>query len=150
MLSNGNDYQHLVGGSSIVHTQVENDDQRLYGCEVPPSPIALNNGQRRPLIHLTKEELSKFNGSDPDLPIYVAIQGFIYDVSDNRECYLKGMGYHGLAGKDGTVSFALGTPNVYKEKFPDCEDVAEADLEQRQRNLEDWKTYFDSRQVTAF
>lgn len=36
---------------------------------------------------LTLEELAKFNGVDPTLPIYVAVKGLIYDVSSSRESY---------------------------------------------------------------
>lgn len=46
-------------------------------------------------------ELAKYDGSDPSLPIYVAIKGDIFDVSNNRDAYgTKGKGYNCFAGKD--------------------------------------------------
>jgi membrane-associated progesterone receptor component len=57
----------------------------------------------------TPEQLSQFNGSDPNLPIYLAIKGtgklsrslwVVFDVSQNRSMYHPGAGYHIFAGKD--------------------------------------------------
>lgn len=49
---------------------------------------------------LSHEELSKFNGSDPNLPVYVAIKGKVFDVSRSRDMYVPGKGYHVFAGRD--------------------------------------------------
>lgn len=49
---------------------------------------------------ITVSELSKHDGSDPSLPIYVAIKGDIFDVSKNTASYGKGAGYNVFAGKD--------------------------------------------------
>ena len=56
----------------------------------------------------TPEQLSQYNGSDPNLPIYLAIKGIgnlkrlriVFDVSQNRSMYHPGAGYHIFAGKD--------------------------------------------------
>jgi predicted heme/steroid binding protein len=48
----------------------------------------------------TYEELAQFDGKNPDLPIYVALTGVIYDVSESRDLYKEGKGYHIFAGKD--------------------------------------------------
>jgi predicted heme/steroid binding protein len=59
------------------------------------------------LLHLsaapkeyTAAELSKYDGSDPSLPIYVAIKGDVFDVSTKPDSYGKGAGYNCFAGKD--------------------------------------------------
>jgi predicted heme/steroid binding protein len=44
---------------------------------------------------MTPEELAKFNGDDESLPLYLAIAGEIYDVTDGRSHYGKGGGYAG-------------------------------------------------------
>ena len=49
---------------------------------------------------ITVSELSKYNGSDPSLPIYVAIKGDVFDVSKNTASYGPGAGYSVFAGKD--------------------------------------------------
>ncbi|KAK9718806.1 hypothetical protein K7432_005226 [Basidiobolus ranarum] len=45
-------------------------------------------------------ELAKFDGTNPELPIYVAIKGVVFDVTWNRTAYAPGSGYHVFAGKD--------------------------------------------------
>lgn len=52
------------------------------------------------MLSLTLAELARHDGTDPSLPIYVAIKGVIYDVSTKRESYGPGCGYHVFAGKD--------------------------------------------------
>jgi predicted heme/steroid binding protein len=51
---------------------------------------------------LTDEQLSQYTGGDPDKPIYVAINGTIFDVSEGRSFYGPGGHYHHFAGRDAT------------------------------------------------
>lgn len=39
---------------------------------------------------ITAEHLARFNGTDPFLPLYLAIQGRVYDVSKGRDFYGPG------------------------------------------------------------
>ncbi|AOA62122.1 hypothetical protein PP7435_CHR2-0783 [Komagataella phaffii CBS 7435] len=69
-----------------------------------------------PNIVLTDAQLAVFNGNKQHLPVYVAVNGTIFDVTKNRHLYSKGSSYHRFAGRDG--SRALGTgcltnPNEY-------------------------------------
>ncbi|KAI9808109.1 MAG: hypothetical protein M1825_004566 [Sarcosagium campestre] len=63
---------------------------------------------------LTLDQLSLHNGTDPSLPIYVALSGIIYDVSDflnggySSRMYGPGASYNVLAGRDGARAFATG------------------------------------------
>jgi hypothetical protein len=50
----------------------------------------------------------EFDGSNPDLPIYLAIDGKVFDVTAGKEFYSKNSGYGSLAGKDGSRSFVTG------------------------------------------
>lgn len=63
--------------------------------------------QRGPL-HLTDAQLSLYNGTDPDLPILLAVNGKIYDVSASPHFYGPGGSYHFFAGRDATRSFVTG------------------------------------------
>ncbi|CAK7896469.1 hypothetical protein CAAN1_03S03796 [[Candida] anglica] len=63
----------------------------------------------------TRSQLALYNGVD-NPKIYVAIRGYIYDVSNNTKNYGPGKGYHKLVGKD--VSRLLGL-NRLQLKVPD-------------------------------
>ena len=64
--------------------------------------------KKRGPISLTPAELSLYNGTDVSLPIYLAINGTIYDVSASPSFYGPGGGYHFFAGNDGTRAFVTG------------------------------------------
>ncbi|CCE83398.1 Piso0_003973 [Millerozyma farinosa CBS 7064] len=56
----------------------------------------------------TRSQLAQFNGTDRP-QTYVAIRGYIYDVSSNAKNYGPGKSYHRLVGKDVTRLFGLNT-----------------------------------------
>uniref|UniRef100_A0A7S2WGT6 Cytochrome b5 heme-binding domain-containing protein n=1 Tax=Mucochytrium quahogii TaxID=96639 RepID=A0A7S2WGT6_9STRA len=68
-----------------------------------------NDGEFR----MTAEELAEFDGTDGG-PIYLAIMGRIYDVSEGKEYYGVGRSYHHFVGKDATRAFCTGC------KKPEC------------------------------
>jgi predicted heme/steroid binding protein len=53
----------------------------------------------------TDADLNEFDGSDPTKPIYLAINGTIYDVSAGRKHYGPGGSYHFFAGHDASRAF---------------------------------------------
>ncbi|KAF8476144.1 cytochrome b5-like heme/steroid binding domain-containing protein [Kalaharituber pfeilii] len=62
---------------------------------------------KQPLL-LTDAQLAKYDGTDPALPIYVALNGSVFDVSANRETYGPGGSYHVFAGVDAARGFVTG------------------------------------------
>lgn len=82
-------------------------------------------------MNLTPSELSLYDGTDKTLPIYIAINGSIFDVSANPAMYGPGGGYHFFAGRDATRAFVTGcfsedlTPDLIgvEEMFLPVEDV---------------------------
>lgn len=66
----------------------------------------------------TSQELQKYDGTNPDLPIYLALEGLIYDVSEGKEFYSVGGSYHYLAGKDSTKELRLFGGEIIKRKYP--------------------------------
>lgn len=62
---------------------------------------------RGPVL-LTDDQLSAYDGSDPSKPIYLALNGTIYDVSAGRHFYGPGGGYHFFAGRDAARAFVTG------------------------------------------
>ncbi|KIW18973.1 hypothetical protein PV08_03262 [Exophiala spinifera] len=59
-------------------------------------------------LQLTPDELALYNGSDPKKPIYLAINGTIFDVTEGRRTYGPGGSYEVFAGRDATRAFVTG------------------------------------------
>ncbi|KAF4126336.1 Cytochrome b5-like Heme/Steroid binding domain, partial [Geosmithia morbida] len=59
-------------------------------------------------VYMSPEELAGFDGRDPDKPVYLAINGTIYDVSARRQIYGPGGGYGFFSGKDASRAFVTG------------------------------------------
>ncbi|KAI4091223.1 MAG: hypothetical protein LQ344_004215 [Seirophora lacunosa] len=59
-------------------------------------------------ITLTPQQLSLYNGTSPTLPIYLALNGSIYDVSASPHLYGPGGAYAFFAGRDATRAFVTG------------------------------------------
>jgi predicted heme/steroid binding protein len=59
-------------------------------------------------LQLTPAELKRYDGSDPTLPLYLAINGTIYDVSNGRRFYGPGGSYASFSGVDATRAFVTG------------------------------------------
>ncbi|RDA94896.1 hypothetical protein CP533_4326 [Ophiocordyceps camponoti-saundersi (nom. inval.)] len=56
-------------------------------------------------LYLTPQELSAFDGKDEDKPLYLSVNGTIYDVSKGRHMYGPGASYHAFAGRDSSRAF---------------------------------------------
>jgi len=59
-------------------------------------------------VRLTDAELAAFNGEDPSKPIYVGLNGSIYDVSASPQTYGPGGSYAFFAGKDAARAYLTG------------------------------------------
>lgn len=81
----------------------------------PPPP-----SQRGP-VYLTPEQLLAHDGTDPTKPIYLAINGTIYDVSSNPRTYGKGGSYQYFAGVDAARSYVTGC--FAEDRTPDMRGV---------------------------
>ncbi|KAL6705580.1 hypothetical protein ACN47E_006527 [Coniothyrium glycines] len=72
-------------------------------------------------VHLTDAELSSYDGTDPKKPIYLALNGTIYDVSSSPQTYGPGGSYHVFAGKDAARAFLTGC--FAEDSVPDLRGV---------------------------
>ena len=82
-------------------------------CISPPSPPStekpsLTKTYQRGPIHLTPTQLSLYNGTSPHLPIYLALNASIYDVTSSPHLYGPGGPYHFFSGRDATRAFITG------------------------------------------
>jgi predicted heme/steroid binding protein len=82
------------------------EDEAKTAPETPPLPV------------FTKESLAQYDGADPSLPIYLAFEGNVYDVTEGKRFYEPGGAYHFLAGTDGTPMLRIAGGGIIKEKYP--------------------------------
>ncbi len=62
--------------------------------------------------------LSQYGGDDPDKPIYLAMDGFVYDVTAGRDDYYgPGMPYHYLVGKDSSALLHIAGGAIIRSKY---------------------------------
>jgi predicted heme/steroid binding protein len=63
-------------------------------------------------------DIKPFDGSDDSLPIYIGLNGLVYDVSAGREFYRIGGPYHFLAGRDSSEELNRVGGGIIKTKYP--------------------------------
>ncbi|TFK56035.1 cytochrome b5 [Heliocybe sulcata] len=80
--------------------------------------------------------LTQFDGTDSEKPVYLAIDGDVYDVSENRRTYGPGGPYHFMAGKDAARAFATGCFETHRTH--DIRGLTESEMQ----GLNHWKKFF--------
>ncbi|KAI9777888.1 MAG: hypothetical protein M1835_005113 [Candelina submexicana] len=85
-------------------------------------PAVVKSWIRGPIL-LTDAELTRYNGTDTSLPIYLAINGSIFDVSAAPSFYGPGGSYHFFAGHDATRAYITGC--FAEDITPDIRGVEE-------------------------
>jgi predicted heme/steroid binding protein len=91
---------------------------------LPPfstKPPATNTPPQTGPVYLTPTELLAYDGTDPTKPIYLAINGSIYDVSANARTYGPGGSYHYFAGCDAARAYVTGC--FAEDRTPDMRGV---------------------------
>jgi predicted heme/steroid binding protein len=71
------------------------------------SPSRVTSYLRGPLS-FTPQQLLQYNGSDPSLPIYLAVNGTVFDVTAGKHTYGPGGSYSVFAGYDASRAFVTG------------------------------------------
>ncbi|RPA91227.1 cytochrome b5 [Choiromyces venosus 120613-1] len=103
----------------------------------PKAPVQLNPPKDDPI---TVDDLRKADGTVEGSPVYVAIKGTVFDVSNNRSSYGPGGSYHVFAGKDASRALAMSSvkPEDAIAKWDDLGDKEKG-------VLNDWYTFFSKR-----
>jgi len=78
----------------LIHTKIHGKNTDVHPQQGP--------------VYLTDAELAAYDGSDTSKPIYLALNGTIYDVTAGRRVYGPGGSYHVFAGKDAARGFITG------------------------------------------
>ena len=70
------------------------------------------------LPQITAMQLQKYNGDDPNIPIYLALDGYVYDFSEGRnDFYGPDQSYHDLVGKDSSALLNIIGGDIIKRKY---------------------------------
>jgi len=88
-------------------------------------------------LSLTLADLALHDGSDASKPIYLAIQGTVYDVSSGRQFYGPD-GVYPFAGRECARAFALVSTDV-----ADCNADLSGLGPMEMESLRDWRAKFD-------
>jgi len=86
---------------------------------------------------ITLDELERYSGRDPFLPLLLSVRGTIFDVSKGKDFYGPGGGYEVFAGKE--VARALAIMSL---KAEDCTDNLEGVTEKQMGTLKEWEDKF--------
>lgn len=91
----------------------------------------------------TRPELAAYNGIHKK-QIYIAVKGFVYDVTNNDKNYGPGKSYHKLVGKDCSRLLGLGKLNLPEDSVPNTWKYDDL-TEKQQQSLENWAEFYKKR-----
>ncbi|KAI9655706.1 MAG: hypothetical protein M1829_000618 [Trizodia sp. TS-e1964] len=120
------DVLRMLGGLILVSCALSwyvTNESIMWGWRPSFSKYGVVKQWLKGPISLTDQELGQFDGTNPKLPIYVAVNGSIFDVSASRHTYGPGGSYHFFAGKDATRAFVTGC--FQEDLTPDLRGVDE-------------------------
>ncbi|GAA5928459.1 cytochrome b5-like heme/steroid binding domain-containing protein [Sporobolomyces koalae] len=109
-----------------------------WGCESRYTSLSNLRDMLLPptLVTLSETELSRYDGTDPTTPVYLAIDGQVYDVSQGKESYGPGGAYHIFAGRDAARAFVTGCFKTHLTH--DLRGFTEKDM----ATLRHWKDFY--------
>ncbi|KAK3112412.1 hypothetical protein LTR53_011335 [Teratosphaeriaceae sp. CCFEE 6253] len=105
------DLLRIVGGLFLLNCLLSyfiTNDSVLWGWRPWFVRPQLISRYFRGPVQLTDAQLAGYDGSDPGRPIYLALNGTIYDVSAGARIYGPGGSYNVFAGKDAARGFITG------------------------------------------
>ncbi|GMY29155.1 probable steroid-binding protein 3 [Fagus crenata] len=91
-------------------------------------------------MDLTAQQLSQYNGTDASKPIYVAVKGRIFDVTNGKSFYGPGGPYAMFAGKDASRALAKMSKND-EDVTPSLDGLSEKEI----GVLNDWEKKFEAK-----
>ena len=87
----------------------------IFGAQKESVPTLSEEDKTLPIF--TESDLRTYDGTDPALPIYIGLDGYVYDVTLGKEYYAAGGRYHDLAGKDSSQALRFMGGDIIKEKY---------------------------------
>ncbi|KAJ2515047.1 Dihydrodipicolinate synthase [Coemansia sp. RSA 1939] len=96
----------------------------------------------------TPHQLAECNGKDEDTPLYVGVNGIVYDVSQSRGFYGPGGPYANFAGRDASRGLAIACFDAsvltsLDDPIDNLEDLDQAEKD----SLDEWAEFFAGKYV---
>ncbi|KAI1118132.1 hypothetical protein F5Y14DRAFT_447542 [Nemania sp. NC0429] len=115
----------LVFASCALSYLISSGETFTWGMKHPPNYLQVDwwKAKFRGPLYLTPDELAAFDGKDETKPLYLAINGTIYDVSSNKRTYGPEGSYRYFAGVDAARSYVTGC--FAEDRTPDMRGVEE-------------------------
>ncbi|KAI1293311.1 putative heme binding protein [Xylaria venustula] len=100
----------LIFASCALSYLISGGETFTWGMKHPPKYLQTDwwKAKFRGPVYLTPAELATYDGTDETKPLYLAINGTIYDVSSNRRTYGPEGSYRYFAGVDAARSYVTG------------------------------------------
>lgn len=120
------------------------DQKKLNEFQLHNASVSLST-----LPTCSRANLARFNGMDKP-QMYVALRGYIYDVSSNPDRYSVGKSYHKLVGKDISRLLGLNKLSLLAEETdgsPEWELTWDTTglTDEQQAIVDKWVVYFQAR-----
>lgn len=90
----------------------------MSSANASPSESISSAPNKKLIFSYTPEALGKYDGTDPNLPIYLALDGDVYDISRGGDYYRIGGPYHYLAGRDCSDILHVLGEGIIRGKYP--------------------------------
>ncbi|KAJ1848853.1 hypothetical protein LPJ57_008478 [Coemansia sp. RSA 486] len=90
----------------------------------------------------TQAELARYDGSDSELPLLLAIEGDVYDVTSGWGFYGPGSTYHIFVGRDASRAFGTNCLSREDHLTHDTRGLTEGEL----AGIKGWHNLFDNHQ----
>ncbi|KAL7747248.1 hypothetical protein RI367_007459 [Sorochytrium milnesiophthora] len=122
----------FLGGSYLI------TGSWLWGYKLPSAQRIKRKLMPDKELNLTPEELRQYDGTDPSKPIYLAVMGDVFDVTEGREYYGPGGGYSFFAGRDAGRAFVTGCFQTHLT--PDVRGLSEGEL----KEIDNWRSFYQT------
>ncbi|XP_026491324.2 membrane-associated progesterone receptor component 1-like [Vanessa tameamea] len=103
----------------------------------PPPPMAKLRKD------MTVAELKKYDGSDEEGRVLLAVNGIIFDVTKGKRFYGPGGPYAAFAGKDATRGLATGEVAASDKEYDDVSDLSPDEVASAKEWEEQFKEKYD-------
>lgn len=118
----------------LIYKIFKSDDSQPSTPPLPPLP-------RMKKKDMTLTELKKYDGSDPDGRVCVAVLGKIYDVTKGKRFYGPDGPYAGFAGRDASRGLATFSVEAITDEYDDLLDLKASEIEQ----VREWELQFSEK-----